>query len=157
MIILTMDVLAYPAETIGQRQPIFESRRLWSALFETYNGRILLVADKRDPLEHVQNWLKRENFKPSMIDLSFDNSSEAKIERARHLRAVHGNVHWFMDTNPDVVRQCLRDGIPSLLVAVPYVARPEWHYEKERKSWDDLSAELDQQALLRAEERWREV
>jgi hypothetical protein len=157
MIIMTMDVLAYPASTVGERQPSLEGRRLWEVLFAKYNGRIIVVADKRDNFEHLSVWLKRENFKPSAIDFAYDNGSDAKVERARHLRAVHGGLHWFLDTDPEVIRQTVHDGIPSLLVAVPYVTRPEWHYEKERKPWDELSAELDQQALLRSEERWREL
>lgn len=157
MIIVTMDVLALPAATLGERQPSMEGRRLWDALFQSYNGRMLVVADKRDNLEHLTVWLKRENYKPSSIDLAYDNSVEAKVERARHLRAVHGRVLWFLDTDPDVIRQTVRDGIPSLLVGVPYVTRPEWHYEKERRAWDDLAAEMDHQALLRSEERWKEL
>jgi hypothetical protein len=44
----------------------------------------------------------------------------------------------------------------TLLIASPYLVRPEWSNMKIIKEWDVLVEELDSQALKAAEKTWRE-
>jgi len=50
----------------------------------------------------------------------------------------------------------LKDGIPTLMVSMPYTIRPEWEEERTIVGWDKLSEELDIQALKKAEREWKE-
>jgi hypothetical protein len=68
-----------------------------------------------------------------------------------------GRVDWYIDIDPKMVALTLKEGIPSLLVSVPYVARPEWNQDKEIKQWDSLIEEIDGQAILKAERNWTDI
>ena len=101
MILITMDTLALPSETVGTRKPSIEGRGLWNLLFQQYNGSIVLIADGRDEKDHLEQWLKTEGYKPSMIDFATDNTPREKVRRATQVRNAFGNVRWFVDIDED--------------------------------------------------------
>lgn len=158
MILITMDTLALPAETVGTRKPSVEGRGLWNMLFQQYNGSIVLIADERDDKDHLAHWLKSEGFKPSMLDYSKDNTPREKVRRAVHLRNAFGNVRWFVDIDPYTAQMALEDGLPTLIAVAPSVPRIEWRSDLRtgNKPWDELVEEIDKQRIMRAEANWGE-
>ena len=155
---MTLDVLAHQAEDLGARQPINEGRKLWNMFFPMYEGRICVLATgiHTDQTTILMEWLKREGYKAGSIDLTDEESADAKLERVRSLQGGYGRIDWYVDTDPSAVSKVIHEGIASVLVSVPSIARPEWHTEKTIKGWDELSRELDRQALIKAEKSWKE-
>jgi hypothetical protein len=159
MILITMDTLALPSETVGTRKPSVEGRGLWNMLFQQYNGSIVLIADGRDDKDHLEHWLKSEGFKPSMLDYSVDNTPREKVRRATQLRNAFGNVRWFVDVDPYSAQLALEEGLPTLIAVAPSVPRTEWRSDRVEgnKPWDTLVEEIDRQRLMRAEANWGEI
>jgi hypothetical protein len=158
MIVVTLDVLAHVGKDIGARQPVTESRKLWNMLFSQYQGRICVLAtgiDKHQtPL--LMEWLKRENYKAGMLDLTHETTTDAKLERVRAVQAGVGRIEWFLDTDPSTIAKVIHEGISCLLVSVPSIPRPEWVDAKKIRGWEELSKELDAQALAKAERSWKD-
>jgi hypothetical protein len=44
-----------------------------------------------------------------------------------------------------------------MVIASPYIIRPEWDGGRKLKGWDSLVTEMDSQALRAAEKDWREL
>ena len=156
MIFFSFDVLALPAQATGARQPTVEGRRLWNIMFTAYSGRILVYGSGMK-LEECQTWLKRENYKASMVDVIEDSDPLSKFNRVENLRAVYGRLDWLLDVDPEVIAHGVRAGIPSLLVTMPYVVRPEWAIDRKPKEWNALVTEIETQRLAWAERNWGDV
>ncbi len=159
MILITMDTLALPSETVGTRKPSVEGRGLWNMLFQQYNGSIVLIADGRDDKDHLEHWLKSEGFKPSMLDYSVDSTPREKVRRDTQSRNAFGNVRWFVDVDPYSAQLALEEGLPTLIAVAPSVPRTEWRSDRVEgnKPWDTLVEEIDRQRLMRAEANWGEI
>lgn len=162
MIFITHDALSLPSENLGARQPRPETRRLWNALFPFYHGRFIVIADgiKKEGLQGQQillEWLKKEGFKASSVDMVESKGAEVKMDRVVSLSSVYGNPHWFIDTDPETIARVARYGIPTLLATVPHVVRPEWVEGKPMKAWDMLVDEIETQQLARNERDWGDV
>lgn len=156
MLVFSFDALAAPNEELGARQPIPEGRRLWNIFAGAYNGRIAVLATGISNTQVLLEWLKKEGFKASTVDLTDDSSSQAKIDRVLSLNAVYGKIDWYIDIDPMAVAGVLRSGIASLLVSIPHTIRPEWVDGRKVKGWDTLVEEIDRQALAKAERTWNE-
>ena len=158
MIVVTFDVLAHQGDELGARQPIPEARRLWGMMFSQYQGRICVLAtgvDKnKTPI--LMEWLKRENYKAGMLDLTDETNTDAKLERVRAIQAGVGRIDWFLDTDPSTVSRVIHEGIASLLVSIPSISRPEWTDGRVVRGGDELSREIDAQALAKAEKAWKD-
>lgn len=158
MIVITFDVLATRSKDIGASQPTKEGKRLWNLFFGPYNGRICVLADgiekHKQPL--VLEWLKRENIKAGSVDFHWEQGPDVRLDRVRAIHAAYTKIDWYVDTNPEAVAKVIRDGIPTLLVSVPYTVRPEWDEPRTIRGWDILSTELDTQALRKSEREWKE-
>lgn len=160
MILFHFDVLALPADTLATRQPSPEGRRLWNTFWDRYQGRVVLVVEDGTDTGVLADWLKKEGFKPSIIHLSkpvWPLDSTARAEAVWDIQTSMGKVDWYIDSDADTVARTLHKGIPSLLVAVPHFARPEWHENETLRSWDVVVSELDQQALKKSERSWRDL
>lgn len=162
MIIITLDALALPADDLGARQPRAETRRLWNALFPYYHGRLIVLADGipkegRNGETILLEWLKREGYKATLVDMSTESGSETKHDRVVGLNSVYGKIHWFIDVDPETVAKVARYGIPTLLVTVPDTVRPEWSTGREMKGWDVLVEEIESQELAKKERSWGEI
>lgn len=158
MVIFGFDVLAHAGEELGARQPTVEGRKLWNMVFPMYEGRICVLAhgleDKKTPI--LMEWLKRENYKAGAIDLTYETSPDAKLERIRSIQAGYGRIEWFVDTDPAIVARTVHEGIASLLVSIPSIPRPEWVEGRDIRGWNELTKELDAQALAKAERQWND-
>jgi len=158
MIIVTFDVIANRAKEIGSSQPNNHGRKLWSMLFGTYNGRICLLVDGVNTNEHqlVMEWLKKEHYKPGSIDFHWESGSDNRLDRIRAVHAMHSKIDWYVDTDPSTVSKAIKEGIPSLLVTVPHVIRPEWNEQRKIVEWNTLANTIEEQALKKAERAWKE-
>lgn len=157
MIVFHLDVLASQSERLITRVPSMEGRRLWNTFFDQYKGRIVLVADEGTDLEILKEWLKRERFKPSLIHVANDLHLHKHTPRAGAVWWVNSNlgkITWYIDTDPVCCAAALSMGVPSLVVAVPTVIRPEWDERPDIRPWDSLVEELDAQALRKSEREW---
>lgn len=158
MIVVTFDVIANRAEDIGASQPSNHGRKLWAALFGMYNGRICLLVDGVDKHQQqlVTEWLKKENYKPGSVDFYWDKGSDVRLDRVRAIQAASSKIDWYIDTDPTAVAKVIKDGIPTLLVTVPFIVRPEWDEPRKIVAWDELSSTIETQALKKAERTWQE-
>jgi len=119
-------------------------------------GRMLLVVNEDYPRDQLEAWLKTEGFKPSMYEFLDEELPDVKAQKIHRLGAVFGRPSWYVDNNSRVCSETLALGIPTLLVACPYVVRPEWSSQKEMRQWGELVKEMDTQALKAAEKTWRD-
>lgn len=160
MIVVHFDVVSQPHEEVMQRQPSPEGRRLWNVFFDVFYGRMIMLVDSDIDEQQAANWLRRERFKPSLVyaakDFALDGSTPC-ADAVWNISAELGKVDWYLDANPETCALTLSKGIPTLLVAVPHVSRPEWAAPRQIRGWDTLSEELDRQALMRADRTWGDV
>lgn len=158
VIIVNFDVVARPGDELGSRVPDPQGIRLWSMFREQNLGRVGLVVNydhdmKRDILE---TWLKKEGIKASFYD-AVGTNKDIKREKILQLLSLHGRAEMYVDTDVELCTALIKDGVPCLIYANPTIIRPEWHdMAPKRTSWEELSAELDRQALLKAERDWKE-
>lgn len=157
MILFNFDVIARPADSLGQRQPDADGRYIWNLFHTQEMGKICLIVNDIYDKELFEVWLKRENFKAAMYEFVDFVDPVLKAERIHTLSGIWGRSKWYVDNDARVCAETLKRGIPTLLVASPYVIRPEWHSPKQIKSWDTLTTELDEQAMQAANRTWSDV
>ena len=158
MIIITLDVIAHSGDELGARQPVLESRKLWNMFFTQYQGRICVLGTgiEKSKTPILMEWLKREGFKAGSLDITHETDTDAKLERIRSIQAGYGRVDWVIDIDPSTIAKTIHEGVSSLLVSIPQIARPEWQQSRGIKGWGELSKELDAQALAKAERAWKD-
>lgn len=157
MIVFNFSVLAKPAESLSLRQPDPDGRAVWNAFFDKYMGRIIVVCDEVYDRTQFMEWLKREQFKASMLDFLDQKDPVLKAEKVHRVGSAAGKINWYVDNDARACAETLKLGIPTLVVASPYIVRPEWDGGRVIKEWDSLVEELDTQALKAAERTWRDV
>lgn len=157
MIVFNFSVLAKPAETLATRQPDSDGRAVWGAFFDKYMGRIILVCNEDYDRAQFAEWLKREQFKASMLDFIEVTDPVLRAEKVHRVGSAAGRIDWYIDNDPRTCAETLKLGIPTIMVASPYIVRPEWDGGRKVKDWGALVDELDTQALKAAERTWREV
>lgn len=154
--VVNLDVLAKPGP-MGSRLPEPHGMRLWRILHDQTLGRLALVVDedvKRDELEH---WMKVNGVKAAVYDVLGSKDPQIKAEKVHRILGTTGTPNdWYFDVDPHTAAITLSLGIPTILVSIPYVIRPEWASESQARSWGTLVEELDKQALMRAERDWNE-
>lgn len=156
MILFNFSVLARPAETLALRQPDPDGRKIWNVLFDDSIGRMCLVINEDYDRSVIEHWLKKEGFKPSFYEILDEPSPNLRAEKVHRISAVFGKVDWYIDNNPRTCAETLRLGIPTLLVACPYIIRPEWDGGRVIKEWDTMVEEMDNQAVKMAEKAWKD-
>ena len=131
--------------------------RLWKALHEQNLGRIALVIDDRVPVDQLENWLKLYNIRAAMYEILDSRDPVIKGEKVHRMLGSMGRPNdWYIDVDADTAAQTLARGIPTILLAVPYVVRPEWAAARTNRPWGTLVDEIDKQAIMRAERDWNE-
>lgn len=156
MIVFNFDVLARPGESLSLRQPDPDGRAVWSMMFEKYTGRICVVSFTEYDRPQFEEWLKREKFKASVYEFVDQIDPVLKAERIHIIGSSFGRINWYVDNDARVCAETLKMGIPTMVVASPYVIRPEWDTGRKVKEWGSLVDEMDSQALKAAEKTWRE-
>lgn len=157
MILFNFDVLARPGESLALRQPDPDGRAVWSMLFDKYTGRICVISNTEYDRAQFEEWLKREQFKASVYEFVDQVDPVLKAERVHIIGSSFGRINWYVDNDPRVCSETLKLGVPTLLVACPYIVRPEWDMGRKVKEWGSLVDEMDSQALKAAEKTWRDT
>jgi len=156
VILINFDAIAAPGDELGARIPRKEMRRLWGALNAGYNSKLAVMATGITNTPLLLEWLKREGYKATTVDIVEDDSVNVKVDRVAAFNAVYGKISWYVDIDPIAVAKVAHMGIPTLLLTVPDTIRLEWSEEKTMKSWDVLVEEIESQALAKAERTWNE-
>lgn len=157
MIVFNFDVIARPGDSLELRQPDPEGRAIWRMMFEHYTGRICVISDVEYTRFQFEDWLKREQFKASVYEFLDVPDAVLKAERIHIIGSTFGRITWYVDNDALACAETLKLGIPTLLVASPYIVRPEWGGNKTIKEWGALVNEMDSQALKASEKSWREM
>lgn len=157
MILFNFDVIAKPDKSIGQRQPDVNGRHLWSMFHEKEMGRLCLIINEECKKEHLEVWLKREGFKASMYEFVDIDNPVLKAERIHTIASMWGRIKWYVDNDPRVCAETIKLGIPTLLVGVPFVVRPEWSEPANIREWESVVEELDRQAMKASMKTWDEL
>ena len=156
MIVFNFDVIARPHKEISARVPDPDGMYLWKSLHEASIGRLAVVVNEVDRTDLLEVWLKINGVKAAMYDVLDTHEPNLKSEKIQALVAAAGGHSMYLDTDPKTVELMMRSGIPSLLVCQPYVVRQEWSTAKHMRAWGDLIEEVDRQALMRSEKKWRD-
>lgn len=156
MILFNFSVIAKPGQHLGERQPDSHGMSIWRMFHESTIGRICLIINEEYQKPVLEDWLKVERIKPAFYEMFEEPSANLKAERIHRIGAVFGKPEWYIDNDPMTCSETLKLGIPTILVASPYIVRPEWSSERVIKSWDTLVQEMDEQALKAANKTWRE-
>ena len=119
-------------------------------------GRICLVVNEDYTKMIMEDWLKKEGIKPSFYEMLDESDPTLRAEKINRIGAVFGKPEWYVDNDPRTCAETLKLGMPTMLIASPYLVRPEWSNMKVIKEWNVLVEELDTQALRAAEKTWRE-
>lgn len=154
MILINFDVLAVPGDELGSRLPRPETRKLWNSLLVGYNGRVAIMATGITNTPLLLEWLKREGYKASTIDVISTDHPDDKVDRVATMNAAYGKIYWYVDIDPITVAKVAHMGIPTLLLTVPDIVRPEWVDDRVPKDWASLVEEIESQALAKAERNW---
>lgn len=155
MILFNLSVLARPADTLVLRQPDPDGRKLWNAFFDQTIGRICLIVNDDYERSAVEHWCKLEGYKPSFYEILDEQNPNVKAEKIHKVASIFGRPEWYIDNDPLVCAETLKLGIPTLLVACPYILRPEWDGGRVIKEWDTLVEAMEEQTLKSAEKTWR--
>lgn len=153
---MNLDVLARPHRDFGARIPDPDGMRLWADLFETHLGRLAVVVDEAPAPYILEHWLKVNGIKAAVYESLETTDPQMKAEKIYKLSMTVGTNDWYIDIDPRTVALTMKMGMPSLLVASPYIVRPEWTEGKATKPWDELVEEIDRQATMRADRDWGE-
>lgn len=156
MILINFDALAVPGSELGSRLPRPETRKLWNSLIAGYNGKITIMATGITNTPLLLEWLKREGYKATTVDIISGTHPDDKVDRVASMNAVYGKINWYIDIDPIAVAKVAHMGIPTLLLTVPDIVRPEWVDERVPKSWESLVDEIESQALAKAERNWHD-
>lgn len=157
MIVLSFDVIARPGDSLALRQPDPDGRAVWSMLFDKYTGRLCVVSTTEYDRSQFEEWLKIEKFKASTYEFIDHTDPVLIAEKVHTIGSAFGRINWYVDNDPRVCSETLKLGIPTLVVACPYIVRPEWDSGRRIKEWGSLVDELDVQALKAAEKTWRDL
>ena len=78
-----------------------------------------------------------------------------KAEKVHRLQGLHGKVtDWYFDVDVRTCALTIARGIPTMVVGIPYVVRPEWDTGQGQRSWSALVEEVDRQAYMKAKKTW---
>ena len=157
MILFNFDVLARPGENLGARVPDPEGMTLWRAMHEATVGRISVFVNGSPDKDMVEHWLKVNGVKAASYDVADAVDADLIADKIHLYLATTGGRHMYFDTDPAVIAKTMAAGIPSLLVCQPFVVRPEWTGQRQMKSWEALTEEIDKQKLARAEKTWGDM
>lgn len=157
MILINFDAIATPGKETGARLPRPEMRRLWHSLNQGYNNGLAIMANNISNTQVLLEWLKRENYKASTVDIVEDSGIDVIVDRIVLFNSVYGKITWYIDIDPLVIARVAHLGIATLLLTVPDTIRAEWTDTKVPKDWTELVEEIEKQTLAKAERTWNET
>ena len=141
----TPDLKATPPNKTG--------KALYDALKPEH--RIVLLSENTD-YDLVRFWLRKEGFNGYALMRSYPSTSVMdkptwKVSVIREMLGDGWDIAMVIDTNEDVSRRCVHEGVPSLTVSYPAMAvRPGRLPETPPplRSWESVTAKVEEQNLL---------
>lgn len=157
MIVVSFDVLAKRAKTLGERLAEPEGIRLWNMLHAQYMGRIGVFYDGDYDRETLENWMKVNGIKAATYDNAPSHMTlDEKVEHLHRYMSAAGRVgDWFVSNDPEMVSKTLAKGIPSMLFIVPD-SNMGLTLKTEPRGWDEVVQEVNRQALIKATKGWND-
>lgn len=159
MIIVHFDVLAQPGPDVPTRAPNPLGIELWRALKVQYKL-VTLAYDNLDE-NHLAHWMAKYDIStPYQRELKLIGPDpKLKAQKIQLLMDSFGRTDWYVDVDVMSVNEAISLGIPSLLVCVPQITRPEWHDRAGPKSWESIQQELQNQIEDKAKRirDWRDL
>lgn len=153
LIVLSVEGILTKAPDLHTEPPTILGKTLFATLKDQH--RLLLVSTNPDHAL-VKEWLLKERFKgyatlqckPRNSALS-DSNWKASI--VREMLSEGWEVGAFFDADPASVQAVFMEGVPSLLLAAPQYARPEWRPDSEKsiRPWDQLVSTIEKEALVK--------
>ena len=156
VVIISVEGFLTEGTDLRNSPPIQSSRILFDTLKATYQ--VVFLSTEPDQVL-VRSWLKKEHFLKYATVFCRPASSiltpvDWKMAQVRELQADGWSIAYFMDTDPQAVEAAFLEGLPSLLMASPHYARPEWRPDTTHavRPWDTLVSTLEKENLLRVQE-----
>jgi hypothetical protein len=152
--------LAHAHEEMVHRLPRRNGLLLWRALYDSSLGRMgVVVTDPAISNVALETWMRLHNIRAAVYEI-MDDEFGPLDQQIEGMMIKHGmrSGDMYVDTDPDMISKLLARGVPSLLLADPYVLRKEWTEQEPKDSpgWDALVAEMDRQTVLRTQREWME-
>jgi hypothetical protein len=142
----------------ASRSPIQSGLRLVAALKQMY--KLVFITDELDvvPVEHFLKVNQAPEWAYLLARREWQADADATEARLQQLDTLRGDlgmaVALYLDADPQAVAGAMMKGIPSLLMAHPQYARPEWRPDDERgvKSWAEIQAGVLRQKELKGQD-----
>jgi hypothetical protein len=119
----------------------------------TKDTRVVLVS-RQDPqdISKVLHWLKAHGFEGHfrLVFDSSDSDPERGLEDLVQDLRRSGSIALAVESDPHRGSLWLRQGVPTVVISVPYYRRPEHTpgFRSQATPWDEMVIELDRQAGL---------
>ncbi len=124
-------------------------------LYKVFKGTCRVVLITSMPLDLTTAWLAMNHISDyddiilTVPGLEGEELTIRQVEIAR----TQGEITYYVDSNPVVVTETLRQGICSLLFVSPIYGRPEFRPDAPRgfrRSWASITEEINKQLALKA-------
>lgn len=152
-------VLAKVNFELKAARPTLDGMNIWTMVKRVYKTAIVTATDDR---ENAAAWLKRNGFtgydlldaanytiqsRPDALFLADDMISA--------YRAQGWEIGPYITSNPVVAARALKLGATAWLIASPLYMRPEHRPDAERgpRAWEALVDEVEQQQIMKAEDK----
>ena len=116
-------------------------------------GRVILITSLEESMARV--WLMMHNL--SDYDLLLDNSCSLDPEESLKVRQLsvakaRGSVNFYVDSDPSMAAEALRQGLTTILVSSPKYSRPDFRPDAPKgvRRWADIVEERTRQQSLKA-------
>jgi hypothetical protein len=155
LVVLSIEGVLSKSPDLRTEPPSIVGKVLFESLKDRH--RVLLLSVGND-VELVRSWLLKERFKNyASVQCMPKNTALSvpawKASVVREMLSEGWDIAMFIDSDPKAVQSVFLEGVPSLLVASPQYARPEWRPDSERhiKPWDDLVSIIEKESLAKDE------
>lgn len=122
--------------------PIREGRYLFDALLAA-RLRVVIMADM--PTDKVEHWLLQQGLRghAGVYSPSLDLGDGTPLrQRQIAVARASGHVDLVVDSDPEVIKYCLEEGVPSMLLAHPRSMRPPHRPDRAPRTWDAIQDQL---------------
>ena len=115
--------------------------------------RTVIIADDK---EEAERWFKQNGMSKKLddiVDYKPTGELNVNLRRVEYCRNI-GNVEFVVTADVDLAKELLQAGVTTYLFMQPKYMRPEFRPDgrQGRKSWDNITEELDRQQELYSED-----
>jgi hypothetical protein len=151
IIVITIEGVLSETDDLLSSPPTKEGRDLYNALKGPY--RVILFSNGDDHAV-AKEWLKKEGFKGYAMLLCYPLAALAltgwKISQVRMMLGDGWDIAMVIDTDRQVHQAMLDEGVASVLVSYPGMARPGRLPESPGplRPWDEIAATVEERNML---------